>query len=646
MKLASIFTDHAVMQRGMTLPVWGWTTPKARVRAVLNGQTADGMAGADGAFMLRLPAMEAGGPYELEITTPDPGEGARCKDVWVGEVWICSGQSNMQWTVANSSPVESQGPCDAVRMITVPNVADAGGRKTSFNAAWQVATPATVNDFSAVGMNFAWKLHRELGVAVGMVNTSWGGTRIEAWMSREALARVPHGRETLGAYDALVNSGAHWDGIDPFDPTAPGMRDQLKLAKMSIPPEPGRAPETAGWEAPGFDDNGWENMALPSTWQGRGHRYSGTLWFRKTVDIPAAWAGRDVLLGIGAADKHDTTFFNGERVGGMGEKFEENFWNVPREYRVPGRLVKAGRAVVASRVHSFLFDGGLIGPANLMRLRLADDPAQSIPLAGGWLFKCEANYGFRQPPEMQLAGPGDPNSPAVLFENMVWPLVPYALRGAVWYQGESNAGPATSRIYGELLRGMANDWRYHWGQGDFPLLAVQLANYTPARDFDAGAQWPFVREGIADWARQPGGGMAVIIDIGDAVDIHPKNKRDVGFRLALWALANTYGRPVVSSGPLYRGMAHEAGGKIRLFFDHAGAGLTAKGGMLKTFVIADAGRSFEPAEAVIDGDTVVVWREGVANPLAVRYAWADNPEACNLFNLDGLPASPFRTDAW
>ncbi len=645
MKLASVFSDHAVLQREMSLPVWGWTKPKLRVRVTLNGITAEGMAGADGAFLVRLPAMSAGGPYVMHVTTPDPDEVAEFNDVWIGEVWLCSGQSNMEWTVGNSNPAESQAPNNAIRMITVPRVADAGGRKATFNAVWEVATPETVQMFSAVGMNFAWKLHKELGVAVGMLNTSWGGTRIEAWMSREALMCQAIGRETVEHYEATINSPAHWDGIDPYDPTAVGMRDQLKLAKMNIKPEPGRTPETAGWESPGFDDRGWDEMALPATWQMRGHLYSGTFWFRKTIEISAAWAGKDLLLGIGAADKHDVTFFNGERVGGMGAQFEECYWNVPREYRVPGHLVKAGRAVIAVRVHSFLFDGGLIGPANLMRVRVADDNAQALSLAGEWRAKCEANFGRRLPPDVQLMGPGDPNTPYILFENMIWPLIPYALRGMIWYQGESNAG-GTARIYGELLRGMVEDWRHLWGQGDFPFLAVQLANYQQPRDYDPNALWPYVREGIADLARRPGGGMAVIIDIGDAVDIHPRNKRDVGFRLAQWSLINTYGKPGVPSGPLYRSMTYEANGRIRLFFDHVGSGLLARNGALKTFYIADATRAFAPAQAKIEGNSVVVWNDGLQNPVAVRYAWADNPEGCNLFNNDGLPASPFRTDAW
>ena len=646
MKLASVFSDHAVLQRGMTLPVWGWTAPKSRVRVSLNNITADGMAGADGAFMLRLPAMEAGGPYELEVTTPDPAETARCKDVWVGEVWICSGQSNMQWTVGQSMRAESQGPCDAIRMISVPNVADAGGRKATFNASWQVATPATVPAFSAVGMNFAWKLHKELGVAVGMLNTSWGGTRIEAWMSREALTRNAHGRELVASHEALVNSAAHWDRIDPLDPTAPGAREKLSVIKFDISGDPGRAPATKDWESPAFDDAAWEEMDLPAPWQERGHAYNGTLWFRKALNIPAHWAGRDIVLAIGAVDKHDVTFFNGERVGGLGKEFENNYWNIAREYRVPGRLVKPGRAVVAVRAHSFLHFGGLRGPANAMAARLADDQTQALPLAGNWRAKCELNLGWREPPTFNLPGPGDPNSPNILFDNMVWPLVPYAIRGAVWYQGESNGDARQARQYGELLRGMAEDWRYHWGQGDFPLIAVQLANYMIPCDFDAHAQWPYVREGVLEWARQPGGGMAVIIDLGDAADIHPQNKRDVGFRLAQWALAKTYGKNVVASGPLCHGMAHASDGRVRLSFDHVGGGLVARGGALKTFVIAGADRVFLPAQAVIEGDTVAVWREGLKTPVAVRYAWADNPEGCNLYNAEGLPASPFRTDNW
>lgn len=644
MKLASIFTDHAVLQRDMPLSVWGTTTPKLRVRVTLGDNIAEGMAGADGTFLVRLPAMKAGGPHTLQVTTPDPAETATCADILIGEVWLCSGQSNMEWVVANSNPADTQTPCDAVRMITVPRIADAGLRKTTFDAAWQPATDATVGTFSAVALNFGRKLHDELRVPVGLIHSSWGGTRIEAWTSRDTLVRQPDAAETVHAFEHTTYSPAYWTAIDPHDPTTMVTRAALALALSDIKPDPGRAPETAGWESTALDDAGWDTVDLPSTWQSNGHKFNGTFWFRRTIDIPADWAGRDLSLGIGAADKHDVTFFNGHQVGATGTGFDETCWNQPRDYTIPAALVKPGPATIAVRVHSFLFDGGLIGPGHLMRLHPAGDPAAALPLTGSWRCACEANLGLRTPPATQLLGPGAPNSPYILFDNMIWPLIPYALRGAIWYQGESNAGPGARR-YGAQLRDLAHDWRRHWAQDDFPFLAVQLANYQPAKDYDDYATWPFVREGILDWARQPGGGLAVAIDIGDAIDIHPRNKRDVGHRLAQWALVKTYNKPGPPSGPLYTRHVLEPAGRIRLFFDHIGSGLRADG-ELKTFFIADATRKFEPAQAVIDGDTVVVWREGLQNPCAVRYAWSDNPEGCNLYNQENLPASPFRTDSW
>ena len=301
-----------------------------------------------------------------------------------------------------------------------------------------------------------------------------------------------------------------------------------------------------------------------------------------------------------------------------------------------------GRNVIAVRAYSFVYVGGLTGPAFQMELARADESGPSIPLSGTWRFQMEADLGFVVPPGTAL-GEGCSNSPHTLFDNMIAPLLPYGIRGAIWYQGESNADAADK--YRHLMVEMIRCWRNAWGQGDFPFLQVQLANYMAPAAFQPNSNWALLREAQFQATREPGVGMAVAIDIGDAIDIHPKNKRDVGHRLAQWALSQTYGRPIVPSGPLYSGMMIE-GNRIRIQFDHAGRGLVTKNGALKTFVIAGMDRRFVEAEAVIEGNSLVVSSAKVPEPMAVRYAWADNPEGCNLCNIEGLPASPFRTDTW
>jgi len=624
MKLASLFSDHAVLQREMSVPVWGWTRPLSPVVVKLGGVTAKSLSGADGRFLVRLPPMKAGGPFTLEVSSPGSDESAVARDVWVGEVWLASGQSNMEFTFAMLRQEESPDAKEritGVRMANIPHTAYAG-RQSDVAAVWKEAGPGNTTEFSAVAFYFARQLHEALGVPVGIVNSSWGGTIIEAWTSRETLVRNSDMASRVARYEATAHS--------------PGFWCKSKKEKSPLPLDPGNEGVKRGWASADFDESGWKLMKVPGTWTTQGHQHSGIFWFRKTVDVPAAWAGKDLVLKIGAADKQDITYFNGEQVGATGTGLEEIHWNRARTYTVPGRLVKAGRNVIAVRVYSFMYDGGLIGPSDQMGLMPAGAESQRIALAGEWKYNIEHNFGVVTPPTL-APGPGNQNSPYMLFDNMIAPLLPYAIRGAIWYQGESNAGEP--RFYHRLMTDLIQDWRHAWGQGDFPFLMVQLANYITTTD------WPRLREAQLQSLSTPNTGMAVTVDIGNPRDIHPGNKYDVGKRLALWALSGTYGKSLEPSGPLYSSMTVE-GDRIRLHFAHASSGLVAKDGGLRTFLIAGEDRAFVPAEAVIDGESVVVSSPKVALPVAVRYAWDNNPEECNLYNGAGLPASPFRTDVW
>ncbi len=641
LRLAHLFTDHAVLQREAPVPVWGWTKPGLRVRVTVGPYSAETRANADGRFLARLPPMPAGGPFELEANTPDPDAYVRITDVMIGEVWVCSGQSNMEWPVRQTTfDARTITTADArIRSLNVPRRAQLG-RQADVDASWQVTTPETVAAFSAVGFFFGRRLQRELDVAVGLINASWGGTRVETWISREELVQHGWTRSEVARYEASVYGADYWNRFDPFEPDDP--QAAARLPQAIFPRDPGNTGYANKWAEPLYDDGAWEPMALPGMWKTHGYETNGVFWFRREIAVPADWQGKDLVLGIGAVDKQDITYFNGEMVGATGRGFEEQHWEVPRTYTVPGRLVKAGRAVIAVRVYSFVHGGGLIGPDHLMAVRPADESAEPIRLDGAWRMKIEHDFGLVQPPVLPF-GPGNAQSPYILNDNMIQPLLPYAIRGAIWYQGESNAGLA--REYGWMLRALIRDWRRAWGQGDFPFLTVQLANYTKPLLFQPSSTWALVREGQLHALAEPNAGLAVAIDIGEADDIHPRNKQEVGARLAQWALAQTHGKPITPSGPLYRDLVIE-GAHIRLRFDHAGHGLVARHGVLKTFVVAGPDRRFVPATAEIQGETVVVWSHAVSEPMAVRYGWADNPEGCNLYNQEGLPASPFRTDAW
>jgi sialate O-acetylesterase len=301
--------------------------------------------------------------------------------------------------------------------------------------------------------------------------------------------------------------------------------------------------------------------------------------------------------------------------------------------------------VIAVRVFDSAGEGGFGGGGKMTLGPAGTKPTDLMPLAGQWSYKVESGLEPKHPDwgsRPEPPGPNNQNSPSVLYNAMIAPLVPFAIRGAIWYQGEANAGRAYQ--YRTLFPTMIRNWRKAWGEGEFPFYFVQLANWQPLKPEPGESEWAELREAQMMTLREPQTGMAVIIDIGDTNDIHPRNKLDVGHRLAAWALANTYGEKVETSGPLYKSFAVE-GDKIRVRFTHAVGLKTADGGPLKGFAIAGEDHKFVWAEARIEGNDVVVWNKDVTKPVAVRYAWADNP-ICNLYNKAGLPASPFRTDTW
>ena len=632
MRLAPLFHDRAVLQRDVPIPVWGSTTPEQQVTVRLAGHAARVTAGPDGSWMVRLPPLRAGGPHEL-VASSAAGE-ARAADVLIGEVWVCSGQSNMEWKLASTPQQVDPAHCDlpAIRLLTVATPAR-HGRQAAVDGRWTRADHASLDAFSAVGGWFGRLIHRALDVPVGLIANAWGGTRVQAWMSREALMRDPLGVDEVRGYESMAFQ-LPAVGADAFATWERAMRAL----------DTGNAGLAQGWATPGCDDAAWATMAVPSRWQDHGHLSSGVWWFRRVVQIPDAWRGQDLELHLGAVDKHDDTYAGGERIGGLSWDHGELSWNTPRVYPLPARLVGSdGRAVIAVRARSHIYHGGLIGPVAEMDIRRVGNPGGAIPIAGDWRGRREQDWGVNAVPEAPLA-PGNPHAPYTLYDSRVAPIIPYAIRGTLWYQGESNAHEAAT--YRRLLPLMIRDWRRAWGQGDFPFLHVQLANWQAVTKQPVSSAWAELRDAQLATLAEPATGMAVAIDVGDAKDIHPTDKRTVGERLARWALAETYGRGGVPSGPLFAGMTVEADGRLRCRFRHAG-GLGTRDGKAPSHVaIAGTNRNFVWATAQIEGDTLVAWSPMLSKPVAVRYAWADNPAGCNLVNGEDLPASPFRSDAW
>jgi sialate O-acetylesterase len=384
-------------------------------------------------------------------------------------------------------------------------------------------------------------------------------------------------------------------------------------------------------------------MPLPGMWQARGMAFNGAVWFRRTIDVPESWAGRSLRLDLGAIDDFDTTYFNGTAIGATGIDVPDA-WRTQRRYTVPAALVRAGKNLIAVRVFDRGGDGGFAGPVAAMRIHPEGRAAEAIPLAGKWRVVVERSIPL---PPRENSRPGEMAAheyPSALFNGMIAPLVRVPIRGVLWYQGESDVDRA--HLYRAIFSNLIMAWRAAWGIGDFPFLFVQLANWLARKTEPADDAWAELREAQALALRLPATGMVVAADVGDEADIHPREKRTVGERLALAALAIAYARAMPYSGPIYAGHAVEQGA-MRIRFNHAEAGLRVRGGgALAGFAIAGADRNFRWAtEARIDGATVVVRHADIAAPVAVRYAWEANP-LLTLENGVGLPAAPFRTDDW
>jgi sialate O-acetylesterase len=650
---AGLFTDHAVLQQGRPVPVWGTADAGEKISVVFGGKTYDTTAGADGKWQVALDSLAATSePRELVIRGAAEADTVILKDIVVGEVWLASGQSNMDWPVKEVSNAPAEIAAANFPLIHEFRVPRKGSLEPldTVQSKWIACTPETVGGFSGVAYFFARDLHQKMGVPIGIIHSSFGGTPAEAWTSREAFERVPELKaraaeqieimeKTPAAIKAFPIDLAAWE-------TANGLVDTINEGLKN------------GWAAPEFDDSGWTaataGFTLSSALKAK---TGGVFWLRKVVDLPAESAGKPFRLGLGRlSEQYDTVYFNGIEIGSLG-KAPPEFYTCSRTYNVPGKLVQAGRNVIAIRFVAHTQKGGIHRQGRELGLPVADP--QSID--NTWKIAFEREFppvsaeALAQRPK--LATMKIKNTPSALFNAMINPLIPYALRGAIWYQGESNTNSAKlAELYKKLFPLLISDWRIRWGQGDFPFYFVQLANNGSVIRDHRDSSWAVLREAQSETlANTPDTGMAVTIDIGSDVTIHPLNKQDVGKRLALWASAKTYGeKALVFQSPLYQSHSVEDG-KIRVVFNTGGSPLmvASKAGLeparetpqakLEWFEIAGADGKFVWADAVIDGDSVVVSSQEVAAPTQVRYAWATNPEGCNLYSKAGLPASPFRT---
>jgi sialate O-acetylesterase len=619
-ELNPLFQNNAVLQCDARVPVWGTARDGEKITVAFASQNVSTVA-TNGVWKIWLKPMKPDATPQTLTVSGDTTSAST--NVLVGDVWVAGGQSNMerqlglragQQPIVNWEQEAANANYPEIRQFYVPET-KSFTPQTTVKGDWSVCSPETVINFTAVGYFFARDLFQDRHVPIGIIFSSWGGTPAEAWTSEAGLQKLPDFAEALAGLKKLA-----------ADPVLAERETKAKQDAWYQKVDPGSKPGAA-WSAADLATDDWKTMTLPTYWENAGYPdFDGVFWFRRTVELPANWDGGDVVLHLGAVDDNETTWVNGEQVGAtMG-------WTVPRVYRVPGSLLKRGANIIAVRVLDTGGNGGLYGGGDVMRLLFnADGKANSLSLDGSWQCRQSVSLTTVGWPPSDFSQ--DPGAPTVLHNGMIAPLLPYAMRGVIWYQGEANVG--RERQYQTLFPALIADWRQAWGEGDFPFLFVQIAPFR--------YNTPEIREAqLLTLQRTKNTAMAVTIDCGDADDIHPPHKQPVGARLALAARALAYGEKIEYSGPLFDSMKVDGANAV-LHFTHIGGGLVAKDGALKGFTIAGADKVFHPAQAKIVGETVVVSSPEVLKPAAVRYGWANVPEG-NLFNHVGLPASPFRTD--
>ncbi len=624
-KLPRLVSNGMVLQRNEHVRVWGWGSPGEKVTIRFAGKTYSTITRADSEWSVMFSPMKAGGPYSMEI---DGNNHIVLKNILIGDVWLCSGQSNMELPMYRvqtryESEMEHAENND-IRQFLVPNRYDFKKPQTKLSdGSWVSVNPWTIPEFSATAYFFARNLYKKYHVPIGLINASVGGTPICAWMSEEALKKFPKLLEKADEYknDRLINKiqKEHSQVRNVWEKSV-WNRDKGLHGKIN-------------WYQTNYNDSDWSNIKLPGFWSGdRQKNKNGVVWFRKEFNVPTDLTGIPARLYLGAIVDADYTYINGVFVGSTSYKYP------PRIYNIASGLLKPGKNVVTIRVINYSGRGGFV----------KDKPykivagGQTISLKGIWKYKfgVEADKPLAKFPAVQ-------NQPSGLFNGMINPLLNYTIKGAIWYQGESNTGnPGLPDHYFDEFTSMIKDWRNKWGEGNFPFLFVQLPNYLKQdSDPNAPSNWAKVRNAQLKTLSLPNTGMAVTIDIGEWNDVHPSDKNDVGKRLSLVAQKVAYGnKHIIASGPVYKSMKIE-GNKAILTFKNIGGGLIVKGNeRLRNFAIAGNDNKFIWANAVIKNNKVVVWSDKIAHPVSVRYAWADNPGFVNFYNKEGLPASPFNTD--
>ena len=622
-RLPKLINNGMVLQRNAKDRIWGWASPGEQVTVRFHGKDYKTTANQNGDWSVMLSPMKAGGPYAMEI---DGTNHIILKNILIGDVWVCSGQSNMELPMTRIKPryrkLIAHSWNSKIRQFLVPDrYTFKGPQKDVQYTNWESATPTNVLHFSATAYFFARALYDRYHVPIGLVNASVGGTPISAWMSEDALKSFPKYLKRGEKFrdDSYLKSVVQHDN-----------ENQANWDKYVWGHDKGLH-GTQKWYDPNYNDNNWKTMKLPGYWADEGlGNVNGAVWFRKEFNATFSIAREPATLWLSRIVDADYVYINGIFVGSISYQWP------PRIYHIAPGVLRQGKNNITIRVVNYSGKGGFLKgkPFEIVA------GGKQINLKGDWKYKVGAAAEKPLPGRTFIQ-----NEPMGLFNGMIAPLLNYTIKGAIWYQGESNTGsPGVPDQYHQMFSTMIKDWRAKWGEGDFPFLFVQLPNFgPPVTNPSSESNWAKIRQAQLETLSLPNTGMAVTIDIGEWNDVHPLDKLDVGNRLGLVAQKVAYGENVDDYGPIYKSMKVE-GNKIILSFNHVDGGLVAKDGNLNDFAIAGADHHFVWANAKIENDKVVVWSDKVAHPKVVRYAWADNPPGANLYNAKGLPASPFNTD--
>ncbi len=618
-KLPRLVRDSMIFQRDTKVKIWGWASAKEKIKVSFQNKKYNTAADANGNWMIVLSPMKAGGPYTMNI---DAINHLTINNILIGDVWICSGQSNMVHQMILHRELYEDDIAKAnypeIRQFWIPTLTDLQKLHDDLPTGyWKSANPQDVLQFSAVAYFFAKTIYQKYHVPIGLINSSVGGPGIEAWISEEGLKQFPSVLDKIQknkdtAYINTINRTAFAANANRPKPTDKGL----------IGPMP--------WYDTSYAGKGWHNISLPGYWEDQGIKdLNGIVWYRKEIDVPASMTGVDAKVFLGRIVDADFLYVNGKLAGNTTYQYPQ------RRYQLPAGLLKPGKNIFVIRVINNSGKGGFV----------ADKPyyisagGQKIDLKGEWQYKVGDAFS-----KQNSAAPiALEYQPTALFNAMVAPLINYTIKGILWYQGEGNISNASD--YEKLLPAMIADWRGRWKQNDVPFIYVQLPNFGEVQYLPSESPWAVLREAQLKTLSVPNTGIAVAIDLGEWNDIHPMNKKDVGIRLALAAEHVAYSeKNIVYSGPIYQS-SKTVDNKIIISFNNIGSGLiTNDGEELNQFAIAGADKKFVWAKAKIDRDKVIVWSDKIANPMYVRYAWADNPDGANLYNKEGLPASPIRTD--